>query len=276
MQMETTDHTNTLERASTPPLIPSVAPILDQYQRLLGQHVPDLLSAFYLHGSIGLGAFCEGQSDIDFLAILSQVARNDDVHTLAQIHKRIATAYPGCAMEGSYLQWYDLGHPAQEIRPYPCYHDGHMHPAARHDISPVTWWMLKHHAVTIFGPEPSALAYDICWEDVRAYMRSNFNTYWASFTTSPRRFLWLLSDAGVQWAVLGISRLLYGLQQGGMISKTRAGEYTLTQVPRTWHPLIREALNLRSGLGPRTYKSALSRARDTVAYLKYIIAHTPA
>jgi hypothetical protein len=258
-----------------------VALILNQYRSLLEQHAPQRVSGLYVHGSVALGAFCEGLSDIDFIATLTDCPNHKDVSALEHIHKRVTAEHPHCLMEGSYLQWHDLGRPAHAIHPYPCYHDGRMHPAAHHDISPVTWWMLKHHAVAVFGPEPSALDFDIRWEDVRAYMRSNLNTYWASFTTSPRRFLWLLSDAGVQWAVLGISRLLYGLRQGGMISKARAGEYALTQVPARWHPLIREALSRRSGSGPRAYKSALSwarlsRARDSVAYVRYIITHAPA
>ncbi len=254
----------------------NVNPVLTSYLKLIERDPSQRVAGLYLHGSLALGVFCPGQSDVDFIAVLTHAANQADFDHLEQVHRHVASDYPSCAMEGSYLQWHDLGLPARQINPYPCYHDGRMYRASRHDINPITWWMLKHRALTVFGPEPQSLGFAINWVDVRAYMITNLHTYWTVFaspTRSPVRFLWLLTDSGVQWAVLGISRLLYGLREGDMISKSQAGEYALTQVPQKWHPLVHEALNIQRGTGLRTYRSAWPRARDTAAYVRYIIAY---
>ncbi len=251
----------------------TVKSCLERYQDLLGQRVPQLVAALYVHGSIALDAFDEGISDIDFIAVLNRVADDSKISALTQVHRALAAEFPRSPLEGSYLQWHHLGHSAQEIGPYPCYHDRRFHPSAHHDINPVTWWMLKNRAVIIFGPSPATLGFVADWQDVRAYMLANLNTYWAAFTKRPIRLAYLLSDEGVQWAVLGICRLLYGLQEGTMISKRLAGEYALTHVPPYWHALVREALDLRAGIKAPYYQSRLARASTSVAFLKYIIAY---
>jgi hypothetical protein len=251
----------------------TVKSCLDRYQALLDQRVPQLVAAFYVHGSIALDAFDEGISDIDFIAVLSRAANHQEIGALEQVHHILSDEFPHSLLEGSYLQWHHLGHPAQEISPYPCYQDGRFHPSAQHDINPVTWWMLKNCAVVIFGLAPAMLDFKADWSDVRAYMLLNLDTYWAAFTKRPARLAYLLSDEGVQWVVLGICRLLYGLQEGTMISKRLAGEYALLRVPPRWHALIHEALDLRAGIKAPYYKSRLVRASTSVAFLKYVIAY---
>lgn len=254
------------------PLPRTVAIILNEYQYLVEQHAPQLVAGLYLHGSIALGAFSEGFSDIDFIAVLSREAQDEDVRSLELVHRTVEKGHPQCGMDGSYLQWRDLGRPSDGIAPCPCYYDRRVHRSARHDINPVTWWILKHHGMAIIGPAPELLGFRVSWEQVIAYMVTNLNTYWAGWATSPRKLGRLLTDDGIQWAVLGICRPLVALQMGAMVPKLRAGEYALAQLPERWHGLIQEAVNLRSGSRPRHYGSRLARARDAAAFLKYVIA----
>jgi hypothetical protein len=257
-----------------------VADVLNRYQHLLDKRTPHLVSAVYVYGSVALDAFVPGRSDIDFVALLSRNAQSSDLHALQHVHHQVAAEFPTCPLEGSYLQAHDLGHAAADIGPYPCYFDGRFHPAAQHDLNPVTWWMMKRHAVVMWASEPQrTLDYDITWAEVRAYMQANLTTYWRPFTTSPRRLLGLLSDADVEWAVLGISRLLYGLQEDDIVSKAAAGEYALTQVPPLWHALIREALLIRIGsaVPHKGLVARITRARQSAAYIPYLIERlTPA
>ena len=251
----------------------TVALVIDRYQALLDQQAPQLVTGLYLHGSIALDAFCDGLSDIDFVAVLSRAANSKDIDALERVHAHVAREYPRCLMEGSYLQWRDLGRARESIAPYPCYHDGRMHRAAQHDISPVTWWLLKQHGVAVRGPQPTALDFEITWPEVAAYMVTNLNTYWAMYARRLARRVYQLPDKGVEWAVLGVCRLLYGIQQGTMISKARAGSYALEHVDEEWRPLIREALFVRTGIGERSYRyhSRFKRASDTAAFVKYVI-----
>jgi hypothetical protein len=245
---------------------------LQRYRNLLEQYAPQCVAAFYVHGSLALGAYEEGRSDIDFIAFLNKEAGDETFKALAQVHHHLLAEFPHSPLEGSYLQWHDLGRPLQQIPPYPCYHDGRMYRAARHDINPVTWWMLRQRAIVIFGPAPDTLDFRAEWDSVHAYMLANLNHYWASYTTRPPRMAMQLRDGGIHWTVLGICRLYYGLREGNMISKRQAGEYALAQTPAEWHPLIQEALNLRAGIKTRHYRSRLGRARACIAFVKYIIA----
>lgn len=57
--------------------IPTILhPLLQDYRSLIGTEVPGRITAWYLVGSIALGAFNPRLSDIDFVAILDSPVRS--------------------------------------------------------------------------------------------------------------------------------------------------------------------------------------------------------
>jgi hypothetical protein len=82
---------------------------------------------------------------------------------------------------------------------------------------------------------------------------------------------WLLTDFGIQWAVLGVLRQYYTFREGDITSKTGAGEYALTHLPARWHRLIREAIHIREHTGACSYGFQIFRAVEAWAFLKYVI-----
>ena len=78
-------------------------PLLADYLRLVDKTLPDFVTAFYLHGSIALGAFNSRYSDIDFISVISRRANADDLEGLRAIHRIIAAKYPRWQFNGSYL-----------------------------------------------------------------------------------------------------------------------------------------------------------------------------
>ena len=207
-----------------------------EYQEVVGAYLggvqeraPDLLAGLYLHGSIALDAF-EASSDVDFVAVLARRAGPADLAALADAHQTVARRYPKHLMDGCYLQLGDLGCSPREIEPFPFCADGKLVAAGHHGVNPVTWWLLKQRGVAALGPEPRTLPFEADWESVRLYMLGNLESYWRSWSRQPRRLILLLSDWGVSWAVLGVSRLWYGLREGDMISKRGAGEYALAHL----------------------------------------------
>jgi hypothetical protein len=204
---------------------PSIQPVIDDYIDLIMTSLPDFLSGFYLHGSLALGAFNPRFSDIDFVSIVSRSCTPSDINALRSIHETLAQRYPRWPLEGSYLQWEDLGQSEATILPHPHIHDGFLRPSGYHDINAVTWWVLKHRGIAILGPMPDQLDIQVDRDDLIAKMHQNMNSYWARFTTNPRRIAWLLSDYGVQWAVLGVLRQFYTFREHDITSKTAAGIY---------------------------------------------------
>jgi len=174
-------------------------------------------------------------------------------------------------LEGSYLQWHDLGGCEDTISPHPYIHDGILHASGYHDINGVTWWILKHHGIALIGPPPDQLDIPVDWNDLIAKMHDNLNSYWASFTTNPRRITWLLTDYGIQWVVLGVLRQFYTFRKHAITSKTGAGRHALDHTPVQWHRLIREAINIREGMRTSSYRFRIVRAASAHAFLQLII-----
>jgi hypothetical protein len=199
-----------------------IKPLLEAYIAALEIELPGLMAGFYLHGSITLGAFHPSFSDIDFITVVSRRCTEDDVRHLTTIHETIAKNFPQWPLQGSYLQANDLGKFEDEIEPHPCYSDGRLNPKAHHDINSITWWTLKNRGVTLVGAAPN---FSVDWDLLVARMLENLNTYWVRFTQRPGRMLWLLSDDGIQWAVLGVLRQFYTFQEGDITSKIGSGEY---------------------------------------------------
>jgi hypothetical protein len=244
---------------------------LNAYIGLMNDTLPGLLSGLYLHGSVALGAYNPGLSDIDFIAITSRRCTPSDVETLRVVHHSLIERYPQAQLEGSYLQWHDLGGSEETIPPHPHIHDGIVHASGYHDINAVTWWVLKYRGLTMLGPSPETFAIQIDWDDLLAKMHDNLNTYWARYTYDPRRIAWLLDDYGIQWTVLGVLRQFYTFREHAITSKTAVGEYALAHVPAEWHQLIQEAINIRLGGRASLYRSRITRATEARAFLQLII-----
>ncbi|KPV54599.1 hypothetical protein SE17_02760 [Kouleothrix aurantiaca] len=249
-----------------------VQQVLNAYISLVNDALPGLLAGLYLHGSLALGAYNPGLSDIDFIAITSRRCTPSDIDTLRVVHHMLIERYPQAQLEGSYLQWHDLGRSEDTIPPHPHIHDGIVHASGYHDINAVTWWVLKHRGIAVLGPSPHHFAIQVDLDDLLGRMHHNLNTYWVRFTTEPRRMAWLLDDYGIQWAVLGVLRQFYTFRERAITSKTAAGMYALAYTPRQWHQLIQEAVNIRMGSRASLYRSRIVRAIEARAFLQLIIA----
>jgi hypothetical protein len=250
---------------------PSVQQVLGEYVALVHKALPSFLDGLYLHGSLALGAFDPRLSDIDFISIASRRCSATDIDSLRAIHNSLRQRYPQAHLEGSYLQWDDLGRFEDTIPPYPHIHDGILHAGGHFDINAVTWWVLKHRGIAVVGPPAEYLDIQVDWDDLIAKMHQNMNTYWASFTTNPQRMLWLLTDDGVHWVVLGVLRQFYTFRERAITSKTGAGIYGLQHTPRQWQRLIQEALDIRAGIGVSSYQSRVVRALSVYVFLQMII-----
>jgi hypothetical protein len=246
--------------------------VLSEYIRQINDALPGLLEGLYLHGSLALRAFDPRLSDIDFISITSRRCTPHDIDSLRSVHHTLTQRYPHVQLEGSYLQWHDLGRLEDTMPPHPYIHDSILHPSGYHDINGVTWWILKHRGVALIGPPPYQLDIQVDWDDLLAKMHHNLNTYWARFTTNPRRMSWLLTDYGIQWTVLGVLRQFYTFREHAITSKTGAGMYGLTHTPRQWHQLIHEAINIRAGSSSSSYRFRIVRAIAARAFLQLIIA----
>jgi hypothetical protein len=253
------------------PIIPPLLhPVLDEYADCTEQALAEKATAFYLEGSIALGDFNPRFSDIDFVAVLKGETTAANFETIQRIHRRIEQKYPW-KMSGMYLQARDLGGCGDADTPFLKYHDGKLGWTNRFELGEVTWWILKNHGVRVFGPSAESLNIAVDVDRLLRMQHRNLNTYWASWTTQPGRILALLSDWGIQWTVLGVSRQLYTIHEQKITSKIKAAEYALVRLPERWHPLIRQAIALRKDPKLACYPSRLKRAFDAFYFIRSVI-----
>jgi predicted nucleotidyltransferase len=245
--------------------------LLDEYLSRLERDVPGVVKAFYLVGSMALGGFNPRLSDVDFVAILDHPASEEEFARLRSIHQVVERALPRWKLEGIYIQEGNLGCRDEDIRPYINYHDGLLKRRDQHVLSLITWWILKNRGIPVIGQPPQTLPIVIDWDELRSKMHENLNTYWASWTTQPKRMIVLLSDFGVEWTVLGTLRQIYTLCEHSVTTKVGAGEWGLEKLPERWHKIILEAIRIREGKGNSPYRTRLSRALEAREFINYVI-----
>lgn len=248
-----------------------IQPALQAYLSLMNERLPGLVNGFYLEGSIALGGFNERFSDIDFVTTLNRQATPIEIDTLRGIHKVIEERHPQWKMAGSYILSVDLGCWESKAEPNLYYHEGVLRPDGCFELQSVEGWILKNHGIVLIGPEPRDLPFTVEWDLLITRMRENLNTYWVSWTRRPDRLAALLSDWGIQWAVLGVLRQFYSFREESITTKSKAGKYALTCVPSRWRQLIQEALNIREGETTSAYRFRVGRGIEAIRFLKYII-----
>jgi hypothetical protein len=249
----------------------SVRPVLERYLSLIDAQLPGLMRAFYVVGSIALGGYNERFSDIDFVSIFEHPVSRSQLESLRTTHETIEKEFPKSKLSGSYVQENDLGRFEHEMPPHPYYQDGKLHEQGYFEINSITWWVLKNHGIAIRGMEPQELPFTVDWDLLISKMKENLNSYWKSWTTRPDAFWVMLSDWGIQWTILGVLRQYYTFQENSITTKLGAGEYALNHLPQRWHPLIREAMDIREGCQKQHYYSRIIRMLDAVKFMKYLI-----
>jgi predicted nucleotidyltransferase len=235
------------------------------------------IQSIYVYGSVALGDFIEGTSDIDFIVVLKHIPDEADIQAISEAHVEVEAEIPGTVIMGAYLLEDDLGRPADDISTLLTYYNNKLqtnHTGA--DVNPITWWILKNHGIRVCGAELS-FSYDLETNSMIKYVIENLNTYWVS--NIERLENQLLSeqeipveqlDEAVEWCTLGMLRQLYTIRKQDIKSKAEAGYYGLETMPPRWHGLIQEAIHIKRLRPDRCYTSQLERITDLIALLRYI------
>ncbi|UOB14795.1 hypothetical protein MQE23_39570 [Streptomyces sp. HP-A2021] len=134
------------------------------------------------------------------------------------------------------------------------------------------------HGIAVRGPQPAEAGVWAEQDALRAFTADNLSSYWRPRWQQKRQPRPLSLAIGLSgwfpvWSVLGVSRLHCTLATGGMTSKCGAGRYAHEAFDPRLHPIVEESLYLRtSGAeGRRHYRNALTRRRDTLAFLDVTI-----
>jgi hypothetical protein len=264
--------------AVTPEDLPRpVQAVTGAYRSTLDRLVPDLVTGLHLTGSVALGDYRHGRSDIDFVAVCAGPPDEEAVGALREVHAEVRARFPREPFEGMYLTSDDLAAGPDKAADAPHHHDGAFLTEGRFNLFPVTWHELADHAVTLWGPAPCEM--DVWTDDavLRAWCRDNLLTYWDDWShrvwhPGDRLVTAWLALREVEWAVLGASRLHATITTGRIITKTGAGAYARERFGPKWHGIIDTAVRIRAGRVQVADRAAgLRLRRQRRAYVAMVI-----
>lgn len=259
------------------PQLPAAAQeLVSAFLGLVDARLPGRFEGLYLTGSIALGDFRPGVSDVDFVAMTAGLLDDGALSVLDAVHAELRAKGDRPEFDGLYLRWEDLANVPERAQRRPYHLGGAFHRADLcFEANPVTWRVLRDHGMVMRGPAPASL--DI-WTDPRGladWTIRNLNSYWADWidrhasllTGKPKSEQF---DAQVAaWGALGVARLHYTLTTGGITSKDGAGAYAMTRFPARWRPILETCRAAR----PRAAPAAFSPTQfgEVLAFMRVVI-----
>lgn len=248
--------------------------VLDTYFSLIDYKLPNLLESYYLYGSVSLGAFNPGSSDIDFFAVVKRELAESDVEILKRIHSEVQEKFPKLYLDGIYVTVDNLRGDSDTLGPY--FNEGKLQgykPFIKDHID--AYQIIKYGIVIKGDPEKYGISVD--WNLLLENMLENLDTYWVNWKKRCERigtpeYIGMFSSlACIEWGVLGVTRLYYTFMEGDITSKVSSGEYALKTLPRKWHSIINESMRTRKNIKKSYYRSVFTRRRDALDYMEFVI-----
>ena len=218
----------TVASGTQPPLPPFAGRCLTEWMRTIDEEAPGLLLAAFVVGSLAFDDWT-GHSDIDVVAVVSEPGDPLTITKLRAAHERFTATRPGVVVDGPFVGWADLEHlPSAKRRAWVL--DGRFHcDDGCFELNPVTWHVLATDAISLRGSRPTEI--DVDGGALRAWVMENLHTYWASVADQIRDAVGsaprdrAFSSSSLEWAVLGAARMLFTYEEGGVTSKTGAGNW---------------------------------------------------
>jgi hypothetical protein len=258
--------TGTTEQ-STAVLPAEVRALTMRYLSEVDAALPGFIEGLYIVGSVALGAWQAGPSDIDTIIVTSRVTEGDDLAALAEIHASLS-AQPH--LDGIYLDPDTFAAQPIDQRMVPFVVNGQFRtdkPCG--ELNPVVWMILQRYGMAVRGPAVADLGISVDSSALREFNLNNLKTYWAPSANEVRAALRGVPDdtpadatdvacEAVVWCVLGPARLHYTLANDDFISKAGAGAYLVENFP-AYGPLADRAIRWRQG-EPVTFTTADGRA----------------
>lgn len=243
--------------------------LLESIQSVLGEK----LKGLYLYGSLVWGDFDFGISDIDLLAVTDDEMEPECFGAVQRMHAEFAARFPDWdnGIEVQYASMTGLktfrskGSRMAVISPGEPFH---VIEAGKDWLT--NWYFVQDYGLTLFGP-PSGKFIDPITKDEFVQAVYDHAIYWGSHVQQTLR-----SRPYQSYAVLTMCRAFYTSTHKEQVSKKKAAEWTMTQLP-DWADFIRKALYVRSHtseFGPADAEKDYPKTRQFVLDAVNRIKHT--
>jgi hypothetical protein len=189
-------------------------PLLERFAADLGAAMP--LLALWAHGSLALGDYQPGRSDLDLIAVLTAEVSAAQRAVLQRVHAALARDEAlADKLHCSYVAQADL---AEVARPAVTWAHGEL---MTRPVSPVTRRELLQGGLCLHGPAPAGLVPPVTDAELTDFIRGDLRDFWLPATGRPH--LWL-RDIWVDLGLLTLARASVTLQEGRLITKREALE----------------------------------------------------
>ncbi|GIF17197.1 hypothetical protein Ate01nite_72290 [Actinoplanes teichomyceticus] len=234
------------------------------YLEIADRRAPGLVEGLYLQGSIALGDYQAGVSDIDFVAVTSSTP---DPGQVRAIHGQLRRHGRKPFFDGLYVSRDELRSDPATLPGGIAVHEWRVKTASPFERNLVTWHVLAQAGVAVRGPAVDKLDIYTDWQALAQATRRNLDEFWVPWAAQAAWSPAGLTAWGTTWGVLGVARLRHTLAAARITTKTEAAAYATATYDQRWHPIIQEALRIRVG-GPPVYRNPLRRRADMLGFMR--------
>jgi Nucleotidyltransferase domain len=189
-------------------------PLLDRFAAEAGGVVP--LAALWAHGSLALGDYQPGRSDLDLVALTEAALSSAQVQDLRRMHEALHGQVP--LAEKLHCSYVVRGELDDMGRDHLTWAHGELFARI---VSPVSRRELHQGGLCLLGPVPATVVPPVTDQALADYIRGDLRDYWYPHTEQAD--LWL-RDIWVDLGLLTFARATVTLREGRLITKREALE----------------------------------------------------
>ncbi|WP_406252416.1 nucleotidyltransferase domain-containing protein [Streptomyces atratus] len=228
--------------------------LLERFTAEVGHVVA--LEALWAHGSLALGDYRPGRSDLDLVALVGAPVSGPQRQQLEALHRTLISQVPEAAgLHCSYVvrsQLSDTG------RDHVTWAQSRLF---ERPVTPVSRRELSTGGPALFGPGPAGIVAEVTDQELAEFIRGDLKEFW--YPASARPSLWQ-RDIWVDLGLLTLARAAVTLRDGRLITKGQALEVLAAwgapaEVVRDIHRRRYEAGPHRTSLPWRIGRGRLAR-----------------
>jgi hypothetical protein len=236
--------TDSLSPTVYPEVNTALREVLASVQAILGPR----LRGMYLVGSLAVGDFNPGSSDLDIIVVADDALSEDRIAALRDFHLRFEGSDSPWAtrLEAVYIPQDDLRSPATASVSYPQVERDR--PFFVEPLEPgwsVQRYTLRKHGVVIVGPEPRELLDSVDPDEMRRDGAIIAHTWLDQAEHDPTWLDWARPRPYFAFVVATLCRLLYTLETGAVASKPAATRWAQQTLDGWWADFIARSWEAR-------------------------------
>jgi hypothetical protein len=246
---------------------PTPYPYVNAVLQVLLKNVQAVLDTYfiglYLHGSLALGDFDPGHSDIDFVVVTTRELPLKLISDLEAMHSRIKDSGLEWAkkLEGTYISKKALLRYNPDDAPHPHINEQKFFVARDKIDSVINRHILRECGVAVAGPPIRPLIAPVSPDELREAVVLGIRNAWTPRLKEPE---WLVPPGHQPYLVVTCCRALYTVKFGTVTSKPVSVRWALTALDKQWTNLIETAMAWHYGEPHGDIEKSLQFTRYTM------------